>query len=348
MEVHINSYGDLVRHLFGKRVARVTEFAIGLFICLVIGGNLIIVRDFFDQQFSVTSKTPNNSTAAIIGDVVVLRSGAEPVASQLATSAVGLVVTLLALPRSMGRLGLAATAATVTFTFLVFVLIYFGAAELHDDAWRRGNITVVPLWPDLRGSDIWSAEGTPLPAIMYAFGCQFQVIDIFRATTVAAPPDRRHGSRALAYFVPVALAATASQATLFTSAGCFGLLAFPGQNITGDMLGMLSEKGTAGEVARWSIVLALICAAPLLVQPTKALTRPMVVEFTRACGAQNAPQGWKFNAALTLAIMAIATGLALSSLPFLLLVSCGPARNSVPRSLAHRLGAHFAALTVHR
>ena len=166
------------------------------------------------------------------------------------------------MPTNVGKLAYAAGLATAAFCFLVVTLVYYGVDEV-----AAGNSTGGEWWPT---TDIASALSKSLPVILYAFGCQFQLIDIFLSlegqrrqlrrqvhdrisehNTIAnlndlsfvcrsmaeseADDERDPAAGSMAYFSPVAFSAVAAMFVLFAIVGVFGVLAFPGQDIQGHL-----------------------------------------------------------------------------------------------------------------
>ena len=119
------------------------------------------------------------------------------------TAVVAVLVAIISLPRSMGRLARAAELCVCGFCFLVFTLVYYGSVELscnHGDC-RTGtngsgghtNISntskgantsgsgtaaggggsSLAFWPppNVPGGE-WNALGSILPVILFAYGCQ--------------------------------------------------------------------------------------------------------------------------------------------------------------------------------
>ena len=141
--------------------------------------------------------------------------------------------------------------------------------------------------------------------------------------------------------------------SLFSIVGIFGVFAFPGQAISGNILQILARKGTLGAIAKAVLVVALCAAAPLIVHPARAclagavMPRPPAVVVATDAEEEDAgvvredtntrprppemPVGEDTNARpgrrsfqqrvlLTAAIVAIAAGLAVSRIDFLVVV----------------------------
>jgi len=73
----------------------------------------------------------------------------------------------------------------------------------------------------------------------------------------------------IAYFLPVAFGALTSMISLFSLVGIFGVCAFPGRTMAGDVLSMLGD-GAFGTISHIAFGFALICSAPLIVHPARA------------------------------------------------------------------------------
>ena len=118
------------------------------------------------------------------------------------TAVVAVLVAIISLPRSMGRLARAAELCVCGFCFLVFTLVYYGSVELscnHGDCrtgtngsgghtnisntskgantsgsgTAAGGGSSLAFWPppNVPGGE-WNALGSILPVILFAYGCQ--------------------------------------------------------------------------------------------------------------------------------------------------------------------------------
>lgn len=130
--------------------------------------------------------------------------------------------------------------------------------------------------------------------VIYAFGCQFQVFDIYASVVGDVEHSNPNaGMHGIVHFVPVLLGAVAMMTLTFSLTGVFGVLTFPGQDIAGDVLTMLDSKGVLGNVARGVLVLACVLAAPLIVHPARAGWASCINGFSARpcaeCGAATRP-----------------------------------------------------------
>ena len=126
------------------------------------------------------------------------------------------------------------------------------------------------------------------------------------------PGPQRDG---ISYFLPVILGSVSSMIMLFGLVGVCGLLAFPGQDIDGDVLTMLGDKGMLGTLARALLAFAVFLASPLLVHPARGCVTSLVVHFF----GDSRPV--LRNTVLTVGIVFVAAAIALSGLDFLIVVS---------------------------
>jgi amino acid permease len=249
-------YGNLVGVLFGSNSKHIINLTIGLFLVGVIGSSFIVVQDFFLEEF--------------------------PRYSKLATICAGVIVLGLSMPQKMGALSLAASFSMLSFSFLVVTLVYYGTIEITSNM-----NTTVPWLPSRKQTfmDHISVAATAIPVILYAFGCQIQIFDIYesigRTTSrgLKEAKTRKTSFIEIRYFVPVMLAAVTLMVLLFSFTGIFGILSFPNQVIEGDVLKNLESKGIMGSIARGMLVLACILAAPLIVNPTQISLGAFVEHF---------------------------------------------------------------------
>jgi amino acid permease len=180
----------------------------------------------------------------------------------LLTLGVAVIVALLSFPSEMGRLAHAAAFSTAAFCFLVATLVYYGSVEIAGGLFT--NATAAPQWwprtgkgGDGTGAGYASALGSALPVILYSFGCQFQVFDIYVGVIQGRDGNRKGDGVAgkgvagngvagngvagsgvagngvagggVAYFVPSVVGAVVAMTLLFSIVGLFGVFAFPGQ-----------------------------------------------------------------------------------------------------------------------
>ena len=226
---NVQSYSTLVSSR-GRCSARWMDGIIGLFLTGVAGSSIIVVRDFLTQEIQ-----------------------SYPAVADGATAMVGLCIALLSLPSSMGALVHAATASTVAFCFLVFTFMWYGAHEMT-------SATCQPEWWPNGDSPVASKMGSALPILLYAFGCQFQMFDIYQSWKDDG------GDGAVSLFLPVIIAAVLLMTVLFSIVGVFGVYSFPDeQTISGDVLQMLARKGQLGAVARVLLVIAVCVASPIVI-----------------------------------------------------------------------------------
>jgi amino acid permease len=253
---------------------------------------------------------------------VVIERPCEPWVADVFTAACAVVIILLSLPMEIGRLAHAAELSVAAICFLVVTLIYFGASEVVGAGTdtRNGTTNSSVVWWPTDDRDELNALGSAFPVILFAFGCQFQLIDIYRGVE-AARVQSKHTTASLAvrtgssHFVPVIVAACSSMLVLFALTGVFGVLAFPGQVIEGDILTMLASKGALGDVSRGLLIVACILAAPLLVHCARSCISSIVVYFF------GTHRPVLRNRAMTVAVTLLALTIALSGVDFLVGVS---------------------------
>jgi amino acid permease len=186
---------------------------------------------------------------------------------------------------------------------------------------------------DSSGSEI-IATGLALPPILYAFGCQIQIFDVYSSVS------KREGIDRLEDFLFCILSAIIGMTLTFTAVGFFGVMAFPDKDIKGDVLQMLVNKGLLGSVARGGLVFAIGLSAPLIVHPTKLMFsnvyrflfrgKDNVPEFVSDTGESPEAEDVKYcgreccnteNVLITLTVVAMSTSLAVSGVDFLYAVS---------------------------
>ena len=293
-EMHnVDGYGTLVGQVFGPTSKQLMNLVIGIFLVGVIGGSFIVVHDYMKAEFQQVANLDY--------------------APELATAVIGGIVLLLALPHKMSALSLAASFSMLSFLFLVGTLMYYGTAAL---VWPppSSNATLpVPWWPSDSQTigDTVAAIGTAVPVILYAFGCQIQIFDIYDSVGQKRTP------RGIHHFVPVMAAAVLLMVVLFSLVGVFGYFAFRGTHIHGDVLKNLQSKGTLGNVARGMLVLACILAAPLIVHPTQVCLGASIEALVLPRPLRSFTFG---RLMLTFGIVGSAVGLALSGIKFLVVV----------------------------
>ena len=256
----ISSYGRLVHWLGGPKLEKIVEFVIAMFLTGVLGGSFIIIHDY-----------------------VTLESLPHTRFADLVTVGIAIVISLMSLPTNIGKLALASTGSVLAFCFLAFTLVYYGVVEwskwpqphpsYYPNSTNHSHVSnsSIPWFPvqrpgsdDSSGSEI-IATGLALPPILYAFGCQIQIFDVYSSVS------KREGIDRLKDFLFCILSAIIGMTLTFTAVGFFGVMAFPDKDIKGDVLQMLVNKGLLGSVARGGLVFAIGLSAPLIVHPTKLM-----------------------------------------------------------------------------
>jgi len=173
---------------------------------------------------------------------------------------------------------------------------------------------------------------TKLPPIMYAFGCQIQIYSIFYSVEDSRVSiSSRGGVGGLMSFMPVIVAAPTCMALCFSCVGSFGVMAFPGEDIDGDVLKNLSNKGDLGQVARCLLIIAVLLAAPLIVFPARNCLQAAVTPFLKPVSDPNertesSAEAERMNSKLTriattVVVCTISGSLAISQVDFLSLLS---------------------------
>mmetsp|Transcript_6619 Transcript_6619/g.17202 ORF Transcript_6619/g.17202 Transcript_6619/m.17202 type:complete len:472 (-) Transcript_6619:698-2113(-) len=294
-EMHnsVTSYGKLLRFCCGDAAFAelIMDGIIATLLTGVMGGTFIVIHDFFLQELSNTW----HADAATCGAAVL--------------------VLLLALPAQLGPvIARAATLSVSSFCFLVLVLIYCGASELTSGS-ANGTDVAPEWWPAVDSPPSTVFKG--LPVVVYAFGCQFQLLDIVLSFGGGAAPGLRR-------LVPVIAAAVTMMIAAFSLTGVFGVLAFPGQEIAGDVLTMLETKGPLGNAARGLLVVACTLSCPLLLHTA----RMSAASFARGCSRRRRLPRPSDNEACEVLrvrlfgafLVSCSTALALSGLDFLLVV----------------------------
>jgi amino acid permease len=214
----INSYGTLVHWLGGIRLEKLVELIIGIFLTGVLGGSFIIIHDYIMLQTA--------PYAFINGHLI--------------TIGIAFVIALLSLPTNIGRLAIAGTGSVLSFCFLAFTLVYYGIDEWSKWPHPSGqpangtnhsshhipssNSSSIPWFPvkkagtdDSSGSLIIST-GLALPPILYAFGCQIQIFDIYHSV------KKRKGKDRLQDFLCCIFSAIIGMTFTFTLVGFFGVV----------------------------------------------------------------------------------------------------------------------------
>jgi amino acid permease len=328
----VRGYSSLLASGSGSAAARGMNGVIAVFLTGVIGSSFIVVREFLVAGLGTSPALGDGLTLAVAG-----------------------AVGGMSLPREMGRLQHAAAFSTAAFCFLVATLVYYGSVEIRSGVFA--NATLAPAWwhpPAAASSDdkaaYAAALGSALPVLLYSFGCQFQVFDIFASVMQGRPQGG-----GVAFFVPSVLGAVLAMTLLFSIVGIFGVFAFPGQAISGNILQILPHKGTLGAIAQAVLVVALCAAAPLIVHPARAcLMGAVMPRFLSASSSPSAvvatetdqiegiekeeeeeeedkvvgegmstrsrPPSFRQRVLLTTAIVAVAAGLAVSRIDFLVIV----------------------------
>ena len=262
----VATYSELACHIGGPVLAALIDTLVGAFLLGVLSGTLIVVRDWTDWIFA------HNERHAKLATFAIAAFGIFP----------------LALPRTIGNLAYASTFSIGAFSLLVGVLVYYGAVEVargdvasFDELWLHGG-EVHPL-------DLGRAFNVFVYAFACQFQLMAIYQDLlarldspasaFVPTTPPLPPasasrapptivqadQRDHRGPPSAGSLPdvtrrppplrfalVIGAATCAMLVLFCSAGIFGVLAFPGQVIDGNILKTLEAK----PLGRWACACA--------------------------------------------------------------------------------------------
>ena len=294
---NVTGYGSLIGERFGVKAKRTLDGTIGLFLTGVIGASFIVVHGFVEDQISDSFWI-----------------------SALVTISIAAVVVLLSMPKKMGALSLAATFSMVSFIFLVVTLMYYGILELSSSP-NLSNSTAPKWWPDknsmnLSGNKLWTQIGTAVPVILYAFGCQIQVFDIYESV------GKKGTKNGVVHFIPVLIAAVSLMVVLFSATGIFGVYSFPDSDISGDVLQTLAKKGLLGKIARGVLVLACVLAAPLIIHPTRTcLASFMQVFHSTNMDSEHDKEMSNFaRIVLTIIVVGSSTTLAISGINFLVVV----------------------------
>jgi hypothetical protein len=301
LKPEVTGYGSLCAIVGGRAAGTFVDFVLGVFMTLILGGSFIVVRDEFRLVYDH-----------------------DPFAVGCATMAVAALVVLLALPKSIDRMTHAATFSVASFCFLVFTLMYYGISELTSGSGMRAAQGL--WWPahDGRAGTGSSSEGVAalvvFPAVLYGFGCQIQIIDIYRGTAQGPRPGA--GGARLRNFLPVVASSCSAMLLLFSAVGVFGVLCFPGQKIPGDVLTLMSRKGQLGQVAKVVLVVAVVSAAPLIVYPARAMLRRSVSQVLCSSGSADVDVdgcvGRFAHILWTASIVAASASVALSGVDFML------------------------------
>lgn len=299
------------------------EFVVGLFLVGVLGGSFIIVHDYMAETFQGN---------ALAGDI--------------STVTIAFFISLIALPKDIKKLAFAAKCSVFAFSFLVFTFVYYGTEQLTNP--ENGNVARLPWWPMMQADFLknqtkgnhtvtqilpshpkneWTSIGKSLPPILYAFGCQIQVFDIFkgvlagRTNGMSAPMESAIADTL--FFMPSIVGAVSMMCLTFALVGVFGVVTFSdtGAPISGDVLVMLVSKGALGNVARGVLVVACILSAPLVVHPTRHCLYSMLRYIAlRGKTDTQSESSVVTNAMLTFGIVAASAGLVLLRIDFLSLV----------------------------
>lgn len=110
-----------------------------------------------------------------------------------------------------------------------------------------------------------------VPLIVFSFGCQAQVIPLFNAL-----PPRLQTTRS---FMPVIVTAPALYGLMVTVVGLFGVLAFPGIKISGDVMQGFPATSVPAVTGRAALSVALTLMMPLLMWPN----RDSVTAIVKVC-----------------------------------------------------------------
>ena len=244
-------FGDVAIAVGGPATGSMVDLFLSALLTGVVTGGLIIVREFF--RGCVPSYYELLTIVTVVG-----------------------VVLPLSLPRTIGCVGRASSFSLVAFSFLVFIVLGYGIAEL-----AAGSSTT-HWWPDETPAlvDVVVCFNT----FIYAFACQVQLPPIFYDFTDRDSRDRgvdRLSPSTLASFVTVALGASTLQASLFTALGFMGVVAFPGQHVNSDILVTLNSKPLGG-LAHGCLIVATVLATPLILFPARA----SVCSLVASCGAR--------------------------------------------------------------
>ena len=253
----VSTYGEVAGKLTGGPfLGAFVDLLISIFLIGVLTGSFIVLRDWFE---SLVSKQ-EYSTFATIG-----------------VAALGMLP--LALPRRIGALAYSSFLSLAGFSLLVIVLLAYGLQEEAAPAHNNHN--------NNNASSVWWPEtfdplelGLSFNVQIYSFACQFQLMSIFQdlrsrlessssssssstvatAVTASSPPRVRFGA--------VVGGAVGGMICLFGLTGIFGVLAFPGVQVSGDILKTLDTK-PLGPAVRGCLAVAIGLSGPLMIHPTR-------------------------------------------------------------------------------
>eukprot|EP00939_MAST-03C_sp_MAST-3C-sp1_P003929 g3929.t1 len=282
----IKGYGQLFERVTNwKHSKKIMSATVALFLTGVVGSTFIVVRDLLSESIDDT-----------------------PVVDSL-TVVVAVVVFALSLPKDLGKLSHVAIISTLSFCFMLATIVYYGSNRIHDDGDEAVRCWFTPGKYDdnaespsnvKRFEDIAKA----LPVILYSFGCQFQIIDIYYS----------FGRGGVSTFTPVICIAVSLMFCLFSVCGVFGVAAFADQgndDIDGDVLKVLGKKGHLGKVSSIVLVGACVLAAPLIVLPARSSLLSLLSTPSTAV---------ERRIAATCLIVSVATALAVSRVKFLVVI----------------------------
>ena len=238
----------------------------------------------------------------VLGDIFVAL-GASAFLSRILIGVVATFVVLpLGYPADIGRLSIGSSFSLVAFSCLAVLLAIKGMDKLLVPAADQPT----PTWLPHPGFDWLPMMGSTFPVLVYACGCQIQLMDIFQTLLDTRPATGFSGSflgtledggadsaaAELAYVFPVVVGTVVLMVSLLCLIGIFGVCAFPGESIQPDVLTMLGSRGL-GTVAHVVLGVAVTCSAPLLVHPARTSILGLVKHLRLAVDPdQEGSTGW--------------------------------------------------------
>ena len=327
-----STYGDVARKMTGPLLACGIDLLISLFLIGVLAGSFIVLRDWF------VALTPRKEDAVV---------------ATIGVAAVGMLP--LSLPRSIGFLAYSSFLSLAGFSLLVIVLVVYGLQSAISHAPPsdgilsfQSNVTnsssSTVWWPD---SFDPLALGLSFNVQMYSFACQFQLMAIFQDLSSRLRESSPTASPVRARFGAVVCGAVSGMIVLFGATGVFGVLAFPGKQLDGDVLKELAYK-PIGKVVRGCLTVGIGLSGPLMVHPTRegfvrfgALVAQRLgwLSESRYETVSKRPP-WIVHAAITAGIIAVSTTVALTFDKLMVLVGFLAAFLLIP------LGLFFPAVAL--
>ena len=313
----VSTYGEVAGKLTGgPYLACFVDLLISVFLIGVLTGSFIVLRDW------LASLVPTQELAfcATIGVAVF---GMFP----------------LALPRRIGMLAYSSFLSLAGFSLLVVVLLTYGIQE----EMAEGSSSVTQ-----NASSVWWPDtfdplklGLSFNVQIYSFACQFQLMSIFQDLRTRLHDGARTGhstspSLATAAASPVPCvrfdavvgAAVSGMFCLFGLTGVLGVLAFPGVELSGDILATLDSK-PLGPAVRGCLAVAIGLSGPLMIHPTREgfarfgalVAHRMGLVSARRAEVLSEKPPWCVHTVLTALIIALATTFALTFDKLMVLVS---------------------------